>query len=304
MEDEFTEKGDKNKVPQQEKKLLYERVEELKRSNAFLKAENHMFERFISRLDPGDLVPQPAAEGLGGLGASQLEVGGRGRRQRTQSNTPDCPQQLTLGQKCYVAQRQVEQTQEDLEKHKHSSERIQENYKAILEEADIRLAEIRKAKYEFERDVAEPLKEKKGEIMGAEKVLRYIEDKIKRKDTQVEKLQLKNQALKAQARKLQRQLRQQQQEETLNEADFQQFKIENNQYQEQIDEHNRDLLRLKQLAGDTQQVLNTYKRKLQNVICRSEELSSDITKRKEMLVKIEEETQQVEKRISSPSDNV
>jgi hypothetical protein len=47
--------------------------------------------------------------------------------------------------------------------------------------------------------------------------------------------------------------------EVLHEVDFNQLKIENSQYLEKIDERNQDLLRLKLMAGNTLQVLNTYK---------------------------------------------
>ena len=47
--------------------------------------------------------------------------------------------------------------------------------------------------------------------------------------------------------------------EVLHEVDFNQLKIENQQYLEKIDERNQDLLRLKLMAGSTLQVLNKFK---------------------------------------------
>ena len=47
--------------------------------------------------------------------------------------------------------------------------------------------------------------------------------------------------------------------EVLHEVDFNQLKIENQQYIEKIDERNQDLLRLKLMAGNTLQLLNSYK---------------------------------------------
>ena len=47
--------------------------------------------------------------------------------------------------------------------------------------------------------------------------------------------------------------------EVLHEVDFNQLKIENQQYLEKIDDRNKDLLRLKLMAGNVLQVLNTYK---------------------------------------------
>ena len=76
----------------------------------------------------------------------------------------------------------------------------------------------------------------------------------------MEKLRLKNAALLVQKRKLRLQMFQKEEMgEALHEVDFQQLKIENSQYLERIDERNQDLLRLKLLAGNTLQILNSYK---------------------------------------------
>ena len=47
--------------------------------------------------------------------------------------------------------------------------------------------------------------------------------------------------------------------EVLHEVDFNQLKIENQQYLEKIDGKNQDLLRLKLMSTIVQQILNTYK---------------------------------------------
>lgn len=52
---------------------------------------------------------------------------------------------------------------------------------ATFEEADVRFVEVKKASNEFDRDVAKVLREKKGAIMGAEKVIRYFEDRMRAK---------------------------------------------------------------------------------------------------------------------------
>ncbi|KAH9505388.1 hypothetical protein Btru_058611 [Bulinus truncatus] len=78
--------------------------------------------------------------------------------------------------------------------------------------------------------------------------------------------------------------------EVLNEVDFNQLKIENQQYLEKIDERNQDLLRLKLMAGNTLQVLNTYKKKLLTLTKESERLKSEISSRQDMDSRIQVET--------------
>lgn len=82
--------------------------------------------------------------------------------------------------------------------------------------------------------------------------------------------------------------------EVLNEVDFQQLKIENAQFLERIDKRNQDLLQLKLNAGETLQVLNSYKKKLHHTTTESTYLRKEISARNDMLQRIEQETQQVE----------
>lgn len=137
---------------------------------------------------------------------------GHGWRWRSRSYISDRLQQLTLEQKLYVAQREITETRQDQEKLRQSYERIQDSYKvkahryikkqskikqpkkrtltihfpwfclsfqASLKEADLRLSEIRKAKNEFERRLLKSMKDSRLEMKEPEKVLQYIEDKLK-----------------------------------------------------------------------------------------------------------------------------
>ncbi|XP_006795890.1 coiled-coil domain-containing protein 113-like [Neolamprologus brichardi] len=123
-------------------------------------------------------------------------------RRKSRSNISDRFQPLTLEQKLCVAQREVRETQQDREKLKLKSEKNKDNYKASTKEAELRLADIRKAKKDFERRLVKPTLEMK----EPEKVLQYIEDKLK--VTQLETLNVKNQALKLHEKKLLQQLQQ------------------------------------------------------------------------------------------------
>merc|ERR1719350_1076301 len=106
----------------------------------------------------------------------------------------------------------------------------------------------------------------------AERVTRYFEDKLRSRDTLIEKLRLKNSTLKVQKRKLMLQLKQKEEMgEVLHEVDFNQLKIENQQYLEKIDEKNQDLLRLKLMTTNVQQILNTYKKKLHTLTMESDQ---------------------------------
>ncbi|XP_029289320.1 cilia- and flagella-associated protein 263 [Cottoperca gobio] len=285
MEDDLSLMEEKGKeVTQEQKDLLYNQVEELKCSNAALHAEIGMFERFIGRIDPRDLVSDAGGDCLGAAGVSQPEGGGRGRRQMSRSNIPDRLQQLTLEQKLYVARKEIEETQQDKEKLKQKYERLQDNYKASLKESELRLAEIRKAENEFERKLLRDMKDNRLEMMEPDKVLKYIEDRSK--VTQVEKFILKNQALKVHEKKLQQQL---QQKKEMGKSEHEDIFYE---YSEQRIDRNLNELQVNNLK--VQGVLSSHKEKLQSVTHESTELSNDITNREQMLAKIEEEIQHAE----------
>jgi len=83
--------------------------------------------------------------------------------------------------------------------------------------------------------------------------------------------------------------------ELLHEIDFTQLKIENQLYMERIAERNKDLLRLKVMAGNTMSVLNDNKRLLQTLLQDTERVKTDTISRKDLLGRIDVETKQVER---------
>lgn len=120
--------------------------------------------------------------------------------------------------------------------------------------------------------------------MSAEKVIRYIEDKVKTKvkencrstltriviatincslffqENLIEKLHQKNAGLLAYKKKLQIQLKQQEEMgEGLTALDFEQLKFQNMKCRKRQDEQNLKHMELKLLAGKTLHVLNSEK---------------------------------------------
>ncbi|KAJ3290327.1 hypothetical protein HK104_006846, partial [Borealophlyctis nickersoniae] len=194
---------------------------------------------------------------------------------------------LTPEQKSEIATRELEELRDEIEKKKEEWGKVLDNYKAEMEEVEIRVAEIKKAMYEFKRDiVSQAVNPRTGKII-AERVLRYFEEKIRAKDAIIEKVRLKNATLKVQKNKLHLQLKQKEEMgEVLHAIDFDQLQIENKQYLAKIEERNAELLKLKMTAGNTVQILNFYKKKLQNLTQESEKLRFEINQREELLAKL------------------
>ncbi|XP_014803504.1 PREDICTED: coiled-coil domain-containing protein 113 isoform X2 [Calidris pugnax] len=203
---------------------------------------------------------------------------------------------LTVEQKCELAERELVEMKDEIERMKKNSEQTLQNLEAVIEEADVWWTDIKKAMSDFEKDVISTISSKKGSIIASEKLLRYMEEKNRQRDLLREKLRLKNCLLKGYKKKLQQQLRQKEQMgETLCEVRLQELQVRNAKYQQKIDEKNQELLQLKLTSRKTVQVFNFYHRKLQDAMETSMSLTKDISQRKELLEKIERETVVVEK---------
>ena len=89
--------------------------------------------------------------------------------------------------------------------------------------------------------------------------------------------------------------------EVLHVIDFDQLKIENQQYLEKIEERNNELLRLKLTTGRTVQDLNSLKKKLTHLTARGEWLQKQIIEKEEQLMRFSEEEKRVDdaKRVAS-----
>lgn len=78
---------------------------------------------------------------------------------------------------------------------------------AVLEETDVRIAELKKEAYEFKRDIVVGAENFRTGRTMAEKVIRYMEEKLRQKDSMIEKLRLKNATLKTHIKKVEVQLK-------------------------------------------------------------------------------------------------
>merc|ERR1712046_381149 len=185
-----------------------------------------------------------------------------------------------------------------MEGEKKNSEKLIDTLKAVLEETDIRIAELKKDAYEFKRDIVVGEENMRTGKTMAEKVIRYMEDKLRQKDSIIEKLRLKNATLKSQAQKVDAQLRQKEEMgDVLHYIDFHQLQIENKQNVAKIEQRNQELLKIKMTTGKIVQVLNNKKHELINLMNESEWLKGEIESRKRQLDKIKEETKRLSRGI-------
>lgn len=266
-------------------------MNEITRQNRYLQLENDLLESYAARCE--DKLVDGTDEGNGK--EEQETKASRLRRGRVQVT-------LTIEQKSNICNAELEEAKKQSSDVKTASERLIDTLRAVLEETDIRLAELRKDAYEFKRDVVVGAENFRTGKTIAEKMTRYLEEKLRQKDTVIEKLQLKNAALQNKARTIDTQLRRKEEMgDVLHYIDFHQLQIENKQYITKVGERNEELLKLKQASGITVQLLNQLKKKLQDLVEESETIRLDICSRKALNGKVTEDivhnTQQCEKDI-------
>lgn len=142
-----------------------------------------------------------------------------------------------------IASQMIESLHQDMEKLKEAYEQAIEHEQAQLDEVDMRIEEVKRETYEFKRDVIVAGENPRtGKIM-AERVLRFLDASLAQKKMVMDKMVQRNKMLKHQAVKLEQQLKSKEDKgEMLNAIDFDQLKIENQQFLEKIDGRNRELL--------------------------------------------------------------
>lgn len=255
---------------------LQEEVEALRSFNEALLEENEMFEQFIFRSDQQNqkvsVDPQRDDRLKTGLGIRSIFPQSR---------------QLTIEQKLYVSQAAIKEARKDLEKLRETTVKTCDHYESSMEEADLCLAEIRKAKNEFEQKLLRRMKEKRLEMKEPEKLLLYLKDKSK--TTKIEMLFIKNSVLKGLKNKLKN--------------DFQQKKENLKIYYEksvlfQGWAEQKSEKPLEELLADyvkTQHIITVHKEKQKDVTAEHTKVCQRIKKRVEFLAKTENDIQQAEK---------
>ncbi len=223
-----------------------------------------------------------------------IELGVDEEEKKKKKNKRNVIQTLTSDQKYEIANVVHEDLLSEIDSNRKSSEKMIDTLRAVLEETEIRIGELKRDAYEFKRDVVVGAENvRTGKIM-AEKVIRYFDDKFKQTDAIIEKLRLKNSTLKSQINKIETSLAQKEEiGDVLHYIDFHQLQIENKQYVAKIEERNDELLTVKLSASKTIQALNEYKRRLTLQIEDAEWLKNEVATRKSQLAKLEVENVKV-----------
>lgn len=191
-------------------------------------------------------------------------------------------------QKLEVAANELDQAQKDAEGKEGELKEAIDIQKAVLSSLGMRIQDLEKEAFEFKRDIVLGAENARtGKIM-AEKLTRWMDERLKSKDAVIEKLRLKNSTLRTRIAKLKSQLKQKQEVGgVLHYIDFHQLQIENKQYLARIEERNTQLLDLKVSTGATVQTLNALKQRLGTLVAECAWRRQEIRTRQERLGKLD-----------------
>ena len=235
---------------------------------------------------------------------------------------------LEIGSK--VLNLQLQETEEVRAK----AGRLQTDLNAQIEACQLGAQDARKDMYEFKRDVIAAGENPRTGKIAAEKVLRYMDDKLLKRAMQLEKLHHKTATLKKKNKKAEANLHTKDDGgDVLHYIDFTQLKIENKQcvtrspppppslalpprrravvltplslrsthrrHAAKIDERNQSLLKLKMTTGKSIQALNNLKKHLHGMSNDEEWLRNEIADRRATLQRTRDETERTHAKIAS-----
>lgn len=159
--------------------------------------ENAIFEKYLKKQEPFMLAtvagasstnlsatPSGSMHDMSGSGAPPPAGGGGTssryrKRSKSRSTQGDFRMRLTADQKCDIASKEIDELKEELRRAGEDSEKNLDSYKAISEEADLRLNEFKIELHEFERDVLKAGYNTVKKKIMVEKLVKYFDDRIK-----------------------------------------------------------------------------------------------------------------------------
>lgn len=255
---------------------LEKQLDELKNEVEFLRLENAVYTQFLEKKKFETMADEEE------------------KRKTRSTKRKNYPTVLTSEQKFEISCAINEAIHSEMDSCKKEAEAKIDSLKAILEETEIRIGELKREAYEFKRDVVVGAENPRtGQIM-AEKVVKYFEDELKSKDVLIEKLKLKNNNLKSQAFRIEQQLSAKDEtSDSLHYIDFHQLQIENKQFLSKIEERNQELLSMKLTTGKTIVSLNDHKKHLLEEVMEYEALNSEVKEKKLLLERSIEECRKV-----------
>jgi DNA repair exonuclease SbcCD ATPase subunit len=176
--------------------------------------------------------------------------------------------------------------------------------KAILEGTDMSIAEIRKEAFDFGRFLSAAENGRIGKY-DAEKLSKYMFDKLKQKEQLIDKLQAKNVSYKASIVKKEQQIKHKMEMgEELKFIDFHQLQIENKKHVKDIDDRNNKLLILKVSSANSVGHLQELKDQLAEAEKAAQQIEKKLNDTAAQRIKQQSDIEKTEYKVSELKSNI
>jgi len=253
-----------------------------------LELENSVFENYLER--------QAAAGGEGG-DRPAIQAAGAAKRGQPAAHKPP---KLATSQKNDIATGVLELKRKEMDDARKAADKLVDTLKAVLEETETRIAELKKDAYEFKRDVVVGGESMRTGRTKAETVTEYMDEKLRTREMAVEKLKLKNQTLKTSVQRAELDLKTKEETgDVLHYIDFHQLQIENKQHVSKLDGLNAELLRLKVTGAAATSSLNEVKDELQALLAEDTQCAKDMELRQGLVAKLDKDMGKVAAQVAA-----
>eukprot|EP01018_Ginkgo_biloba_P014938 Gb_01649 [translate_table: standard] len=229
-----------------------------------------------NNINSEDVAPPDPRTKQSRMQSMRRESKAAGRRARV-TTSPETAVPLSLEEKCEIVEDEIAATREQINKLHIESEQTLDDLRAVVEEAELSIVEIKREQATFQREVMFEAELHNSKYASAERVLRLLQkiclpwlivvdrleimarffepklsqmcslwEKIKSKRTLIGKLQEKNDILQAQLVEAENQLANKKDlADVLHAVDFDQLTIQNKQLAAKIQDRTHELHRLK-----------------------------------------------------------
>ena len=256
----------------------------LQEENEKLRKENDLFESYLNRNGQSDLIEEEQGE---------VQGKGKGRRKQQQQEK----RTLTIDEKNEIANAELESLKENIQKGEDECENLLDVLRAMLDDIDMTIGEIKREAHDFKREIVVGAENPKTGKIIAEKLIKYIEEKMNHKDAVIDKFKQKNYQLQQHIAKAEKQINlKKKMSDDLKFIDFHQLQIENRKHVKEIEERNKKLVSLKMTTGKTVSRLNDEKNKLSKEEKELADLTASIEEAKRQLQEIDVESDEVRKK--------
>lgn len=271
------------------------RLYEVNSANIAIFRENAVLQSYLGR----HVSPQEAEE----WAAADDEGRRSGRRSRgpSKAKKPTVrPVAVTIDQKLDLVTAELDAARQETSNMKSLASKTLDKLRALSEQSDARIASVKREAYEFKKDVVIGGENTLTGRIRAERMQKYYEDSLQRKDNTIEQLRLKSESLRAALAKGRDTLRRKEEVgDTLHYIDFLQLQIENKQLVGRLGERSGEMVRLKASTAATGRSQNDFKARLADLQKECGRLRGEIRGRSGVLGRVRGETALIEEELAA-----